>query len=115
MDFAWIKPLDAAIIDRDHPDFEYWEEVQATERIVFGGPAEAPPMPRPPRRPEGPPPIVLAVGREQAAALLSISVDTFERHVLPELRVVQVGRRQLVTIRALEAWLASNEARALHG
>ena len=114
MDFAWIKPLENAVIDRDHPDWEYWQEVEATERIVDGV-EEPPAMPRPPRPPEGPPPVALAVSREEAAALLSVSVDTFERHVLPDLRVVQVGRRQLVPIRELEAWLTANTARALRG
>lgn len=117
MDFAWLKPVNE-VIDRDHPDWDYWQEVLAVERIVEGvaaQPPEAPPpMPRTPRSVELPP-IALAVSREEAAALLSISVDTFERHVLPELRVVQVGRRQLVTIRELEAWLTSNEARSLRG
>lgn len=116
MDFAWLKPLEDGVIDRDHPDWEYWQEVLAVERIVDGVEerAEAPPMPREPR-PVEVPPVALAVSREQAAALLSVSVDTFERRVLPDLRVVQVGRRQLVPIRELEAWLASNSARALRG
>lgn len=119
MDFAWLRPVDG-VIDREHPDWEYWEEVLAVERIVDGVEerAEAPlAMPRTPREPRtvDVPPVALAVSREEAAALLSISVDTFERHVLPDLRVVQVGRRQLVTIRELESWLTSNSARALRG
>lgn len=115
--FDWIKPLESEIIDREHPEWEYWQEVLATERIVDSGPprgpAEAPPMPRTPRRPEGPPSTALAVGREDAAALLGVSVDTFERHVLPDLRVAQAGRRQIVSIRELDAWLESKSARAL--
>lgn len=120
--FDWIKPLESEIIDRDHPEWEYWQEVLAVERIVDSGPprgdaepAEAPPMPRPPRRPEAPPPTARAVGRVLAAELLDISVDSFERHVLPDLRVVQVGRRQVVSLRELDAWLESKSARALRG
>lgn len=111
--FAWIKPLEDGVIDRDHPDWEYWQEVLAVERIVDGV-EEPPAMPRAPR-PVEVPPIALAVSREEAAALLSISVDTFERRVLPELRVVQLGRRQVFPVRELEAWLASKSARALRG
>ena len=34
----------------------------------------------------------LAVGKPTAADLLGMSVDSLERHVLPELRVVRLGR-----------------------
>jgi hypothetical protein len=70
-----------------------------------------------PARPEGVeiPAVALAVSREQAAALLNLSVDSFERHVLPHIRVAQVGRRQLVPVRELEDYLSSKAARALRG
>lgn len=115
MDYAWITSP-AEVIDRDHPDYSFWAETDAIERLIAEGesPAEDSPAPLP-ERPEtvAVPSIALAVSREQAAALLSISVDTFERRVLPELRVAQVGRRQLVPVRELEKWLSAKTARAL--
>ncbi len=45
--------------------------------------------------------------------MLSVSVDTFERRVLPDLRVVNLGRRVLIPVRELEVWLEANAARAL--
>ncbi len=112
--FAWVRhAADSEVLDASHPDFEAWMELDAVERwIADGAPSEPPSVPAAPAAVDLPA-VALAVSREQAAALLSISVDTFERRVLPELRVAQVGRRQLVRIRELEAWLSSRTARAL--
>jgi hypothetical protein len=41
---------------------------------------------------------------------LGISVDSFERYVQPELRLVRAGRLRLVPIAELEKWLDSNAA-----
>lgn len=46
--------------------------------------------------------------KPEAAAALGISVDSFERHVQPELRVIRRGRMRLVPLRELERWAAEN-------
>jgi excisionase family DNA binding protein len=55
----------------------------------------------------------MALSIEEAAATLSLSRDTFERHVVPQLRVVRVGRRLLVPVRELEQWLELEAAEPL--
>jgi hypothetical protein len=47
----------------------------------------------------------LALTKAEAAASLSISVDSFERHVLEHLRVVYVGARRLIPVAELERWV----------
>lgn len=47
----------------------------------------------------------LALSKREAAAALGCSVNHFERHVQPSLRVVYSGRRRLFPVRELEAWL----------
>ena len=44
------------------------------------------------------------MSREEAAASLGISVDSFERHVQPELRLIRRGRLRLVPISELQRW-----------
>ena len=55
----------------------------------------------------------LALSRAEAAASLGISVDSFERHIQGELRLIRRGRLRLVPVRELERWLDSNAARVL--
>ncbi len=55
----------------------------------------------------------LAYTKPEAAVALGVSVDTLERHVLAELRVVRRGRLVLVPVRELERWLEQNAARTL--
>ena len=57
--------------------------------------------------------IRLALTPEQAAAALSMSRDTFDRHVRDELRVVRVGRKVLVPVAELERWLSANAERPM--
>ena len=57
----------------------------------------------------------LALTKPEAATALGISVDSFERHVQPELRVVRRGKLRLFDVRELERWLEENSARALAG
>lgn len=57
----------------------------------------------------------LALTKPEAAEALGVSVDTLERHVLRDLRVVRRGRVVLVPVRELEAWLDRNAARTLGG
>jgi excisionase family DNA binding protein len=55
----------------------------------------------------------LALTREEAAAALGMSVDSFERHVQPTIRLVRLGRMRLVPVHELERWLEENAERAL--
>jgi len=47
----------------------------------------------------------LALTREEAAAAVGMSLDSFERHVQPTLRLVRRGRLRLVPVGELERWL----------
>jgi hypothetical protein len=51
----------------------------------------------------GPVPRV-ALTREEAAAALSMSLDSFERYVQPSIRMIYAGRMRLVPIAELERW-----------
>lgn len=47
----------------------------------------------------------IALTVAEAAETLGVSRDTFERHVMPELSLVRVGRRLLVPKKELERWI----------
>ena len=55
----------------------------------------------------------LALTREEAAASLGMSLDSFERHVQPSLRMCRLGRMRLVPVTELERWLDENAQRTL--
>lgn len=55
----------------------------------------------------------LALTPAEAAAAIGVSPDFFDEHVRGELRLVRRGRKVLVSIRELEAWLERSAARAL--
>jgi excisionase family DNA binding protein len=55
----------------------------------------------------------LALTRAEAAASLGLSVDSFERHVQQDLRLIRRGRLRLVPVSELTKWLDSNAARTL--
>jgi excisionase family DNA binding protein len=57
----------------------------------------------------------LALSVEEAAAALSLSRDTFERFVLPEIRKARAGRRIVISVRELERWVENHSSRALEG
>lgn len=57
----------------------------------------------------------VALTRREAAAALGISVDSFERYVQHELRVVRCGRLRLFPVNELERWIAENAERPLEG
>jgi excisionase family DNA binding protein len=70
----------------------------------------------PPERPEKPqpgsaalPPAALgprlAVSPDEAAAVLGVSRDYFDEHIIDELRIVRRGRRILVALAELKRWL----------
>ena len=46
---------------------------------------------------------------DEAAASLGVSRDSFERHILPEIKVVRPGRRILISVRELEGWLSRHK------
>jgi excisionase family DNA binding protein len=53
--------------------------------------------------------------KQEAADALGVSLDSFERHVLPHLRVVRCGRRVLIRLEELRRWAEENEALMLVG
>jgi hypothetical protein len=67
-------------------------------------------MARPPLRlPEGEA-VRLALTKRGAAEALGISVDSFERYVQPEVKVVRRGSLRLFPISDLERWLEENSS-----
>ena len=57
----------------------------------------------------------LALSPDEAAALLGVSRDYFDEHVIDELRIVRRGRRILVALAELERWLERSATRASLG
>jgi len=55
----------------------------------------------------------VALTREEAAASVGVSVDSFERHVQPSLRMIRRGRLRLVPVAELERWAEEEAERAL--
>jgi hypothetical protein len=55
----------------------------------------------------------LALTRSEAAAALGMSLDSFERHVQSELRIVRRGKLRLVPLREIERWLDENATRLM--
>jgi hypothetical protein len=55
----------------------------------------------------------LALTREEAAASLGMSLDSFERHVQPTIRLCRLGKMRLVPISELARWLEDNAERTV--
>ena len=55
----------------------------------------------------------VALTCEEAAASLGMSLDSFERHVQPELRLIRRGKLRLVPVRELERWADSAAERTI--
>ncbi len=55
----------------------------------------------------------MALTRPEAAAALGISLDSFERYVQSDLRLVRRGRLRLIPVRELERWLERNASAVL--
>lgn len=53
----------------------------------------------------------LAMTKRQAAEALGVSVDSLERHVMPEIKVARCGSTPLIPCSELVAWLERNAAR----
>jgi hypothetical protein len=50
----------------------------------------------------------VALSRQEAALSLGMSLDSFERHVQPELRLIRRGKLRLVPLAELERWANQN-------
>jgi hypothetical protein len=57
----------------------------------------------------------VALTREEAAAALGMSLDSFERYVQPDLRLMRCGRLRLVSVRELERWAEDHSEHVLKG
>jgi hypothetical protein len=55
----------------------------------------------------------IAMSKQEAAAALGVSIDFFDEHIVPDLRMARVGRRRLVPIAELERWLDEHADHAL--
>ena len=53
----------------------------------------------------------IAVSKTEAAAALSMSVDSFERYVQSDVRCVRRGRLRLFPVAELERWADANAER----
>ena len=54
-----------------------------------------------------------ALSIEEACASLGVSWDTWNEHIAPEIRIVRLGRRQLVPVVEIQRWLDKNGLRAV--
>jgi hypothetical protein len=50
----------------------------------------------------------VVLSRQEAALSLGMSLDSFERHVQPELRLIRRGKLRLVPLAELERWANDN-------
>jgi excisionase family DNA binding protein len=55
----------------------------------------------------------VTLSREEAAAALGVSLDTFERYVQSDLRIIRLGRLRLVPVAELERWADQAAERVL--
>jgi excisionase family DNA binding protein len=49
--------------------------------------------------------LILALSVEQACEALGVSWDTWRVHIEPDVRLVRLGRRKLIPVSELQAWL----------
>ena len=81
------------------------EEHSGLQATVSSGLATVAPLTSAPAIPR------VALRLDEAAAALGLRIDSFRRHVLPDLRVVEVSPRiTLVTVRELERWAERHQA-----
>jgi len=55
----------------------------------------------------------LALTRAEAAAAIGLSLDSFERYVQADLRLIRRGRLRLVPVSELTRWVETNAAKVL--
>ena len=53
----------------------------------------------------------ITLTRAEAATALGMSLDSFERHVQPEVKAIYRGKLRLYRISELERWAERNETR----
>jgi excisionase family DNA binding protein len=53
----------------------------------------------------------LALSIEEACQALGVGWDYWREHVAPEVRIVRLGRRKLVPVTELQAWLEAHAER----
>jgi hypothetical protein len=54
-----------------------------------------------------------ALTREEAAASLGMSLDSFEKYVQPTVRMIRCGRLRLVPVTELDRWLLEHAERTV--
>jgi excisionase family DNA binding protein len=59
------------------------------------------------------PPLRLALSKAEAAMALGVSLNFFEQYVMHELRVIRRGRRRLIPLNELQAWLNASAERVI--
>lgn len=55
----------------------------------------------------------LALTVEEACAALGVGEDFWREHIAPDVKIVRRGRRKLIAVRALQAWLDAHGERVL--
>jgi hypothetical protein len=55
----------------------------------------------------------IALSKVDAAAALGVSVDSFERHIQPDLKVIRRGRLRLFAVSELQRWATEAGERTL--
>ncbi len=58
-------------------------------------------------------PARVALTRAEAATSVGVSVDFFEQHIQPDLRVIREGRKVLIPVAELERWVTERANRTL--
>jgi hypothetical protein len=57
----------------------------------------------------------LALTRQEAAASIGVSLDSFERYVQPHVRLVRRGKLRIVPVAELKRWLEDNAEHVFEG
>lgn len=112
----WILSRPDEVMERDHPDYEYWQEAADIERWIAEGAHPPADTAEPPEgeAPPTPPHLCLAVTKAQAGELLGgKSVDWIEKHVLPHVATLRPSRSVLIPTSELERWVSENSGLAL--
>jgi len=55
----------------------------------------------------------VAYDREEAAAALGMKLDSFERWVQPEIKMIRLGKKRLVPVAELQRWATEAAERTL--
>jgi hypothetical protein len=55
----------------------------------------------------------IAVSRETAAEMVGMSIDSFERYVQSEVKIIRRGKLRLIPVDELRRWAEANAERTL--